>query len=194
MENLTSLSLETEGNCFEGTYFSIFPELDAFSPPPLLQEFFLRGRLIEMPVWFASMENLTRLSLCFSYLSENPASVLQLLPKLKHLKLWGAYKARHIGKEFCNAGGFPVLETLTIASEFLAEWTEIETGAFPSLRYLCFHGCGNLIFLPEGLQNISTLQDLRFLPWHPDLKRRLMGEENYKIKHVPHIWTFKENC
>jgi Leucine-rich repeat (LRR) protein len=194
MENLTSLSLETEGNYFEDTDFSIFPELDAFSPPPLLQEFFLRGGLIEMPVWFASMENLTRLTLSFSYLSENPTSVLQLLPKLKHLQLWKAYKARHIGKEFCNAGGFPVLETLTIASEFLAEWTEIETGAFPRLRYLCFHNCRNLIFLPEGLQNISTLQDLCFLPWHPDLKRRLMGEENYKIKHVPHIWTFKENC
>ncbi|KAL9390283.1 hypothetical protein Peur_018888 [Populus x canadensis] len=191
LENLTSLSLEAEGNYFEDTLFSIFPELDAFSPPPLLQEFFLRGGLIEMPVWFASMENLTRLTLSFSYLSENPTSVLQLLPKLKHLNLWEAYKARHIGKEFCNAGGFPALETLTIASGFLAEWTEIETGAFPRLRYLCFHNCGNLIFLPEGLQNISTLQDLCFYPWHPDLKRRLMGEENYKIEHVPHIWTFK---
>lgn len=187
MENLTSLSLETEGNYFEDTHFSIFPELDAFSPPPLLQEFLLRGGLIEMPVWFASMENLTRLTLSFSYLSENPTSVLQLLPKLKHLQLWEAYKARHIGKEFCNAGGFPVLETLTIASEFLAEWTEIETGAFPRLRYLCFRNCGNLIFLPEGLQNISTLQELCFFPCHPDLKRRLMGEENYKIKHVPNI-------
>ncbi|KAG6759006.1 hypothetical protein POTOM_035470 [Populus tomentosa] len=183
MENLTSLSLKAERNYFDGTGFSIFPELDAFSPPPLLQEFFLFGGLIEMPVWFASMENLTRLSLFNSYLSENPTSVLQLLPKLKHLKLCDAYKARHIGKEFCNAGGFPVLETLTIASEFLAEWTEIETGAFPRLRYLCFR-CRSLIFLPEGLQNISTLQDLRFLPWNPDLKRRLMGEENYKIKHV----------
>ncbi|KAG6759016.1 hypothetical protein POTOM_035480 [Populus tomentosa] len=187
MENLTSLSLEAEENYFERTRFSIFPELDAFSPPPLLQEFFLRGGLIEMPDWFASMENLTHLSLFDSYLSENPTSVLQLLPKLKHLKLCHAYKARHIGKEFCNAGGFPVLETLTIASEFLAEWTEIETGAFPRLRYLCFNNCGNLIFLPEGLQNISTLQDLRFVPWNPDLKRRLMGEENYKIKHVPNI-------
>jgi hypothetical protein len=187
MENLTSLSLEAERNYSDDGDFSIFAELDAFSPPPLLQEFFLLGGLIEMPVWFASMENLTRLSLSFSYLSENPTSVLQLLPKLKHLQLWEAYKARHIGKEFCNAGGFPVLETLTIASEFLAEWTEIETGAFPRLRYLCFRRCRNLIFLPEGLQNISTLQDLRFFPWNPDLKRRLMGEENYKIKHVPNI-------
>ena len=45
MENLTSLSLEAEENYFEGTFFSIFPELDAFSPPPLLQEFFLSGGL-----------------------------------------------------------------------------------------------------------------------------------------------------
>ncbi|KAJ6981228.1 hypothetical protein NC653_024587 [Populus alba x Populus x berolinensis] len=157
MENLTSLSLEAERNYFE-------------------EEFFLSGGLIEMPVWFASMENLTRLSLLFSYLSENPTSVLQFLPKLKHLQLCHAYKARHIGKEFCNAGGFPVLETLTIASGSLAEWTEIETGAFPRLRYLCFHNCGNLIFLPEGLQNISTLQDLCFFPWHPDLRRRLMSQ------------------
>ncbi|XP_011045274.1 PREDICTED: disease resistance protein RPM1-like [Populus euphratica] len=188
MENLTSLSLEAEENYFEDTPSSIFPELDAFSPPPLLQKFFLRGGLIEMPVWFASMENLTRLSLFNSYLSENPTSVLQLLPKLKHLNLWKAYKARHIGKEFCNAGGFPMLETLTIASEFLAEWTEIETGAFPRLSYLCFRSCRNLIFLPDGLQNIATLQDLHFLPCHPDLRRRLMGEENYKIEHVPNIW------
>ena len=191
MENLTSLSLEAEGNYFRDARFSIFPELDAFSPPPLLQEFSLRGGLIEMPVWFASMENLTRLSLFDSYLSENPTSVLQFLPKLKHLQLCGAYKARHIGKEFCIAGGFPVLETIRIASEFLAEWTEIETGAFPRLRYLFFHCCPNLIFLPEGLQNISTLQGLCFFSWNPDLRRRLMGEENYKIKHVPTIRTFE---
>jgi len=53
LENLTSLSLEAEENYFESTRFSIFAELDAFSPPPLLQEFFLHGGLIEMPVWFA---------------------------------------------------------------------------------------------------------------------------------------------
>ncbi|KAL3577801.1 hypothetical protein D5086_019305 [Populus alba] len=54
MENLTSLSLEAERNLFaDWMRFSIFPELDAFSPPPLLQEFFLRGGLIEMPVWVA---------------------------------------------------------------------------------------------------------------------------------------------
>lgn len=161
--------------------------MDAFSPPPLLQEFYLQGGLIEIPMWLASMENLTRLTLSFSYLRENPTSVLQLLPKLKHLSLWEAYRAKLIGKEFCNAGGFPALETLTIASQFLVEWTEIATGAFPSLRSLSFRCCLSLIFLPEGLQNISTLQELYLDSMHPDLARRLKGEENYKIKHIPKL-------
>ncbi|KAF9677882.1 hypothetical protein SADUNF_Sadunf08G0153900 [Salix dunnii] len=174
-------------NAFSKKRVSLFPELDAFSPPPLLQEFYLHGGLIKIPNWLASMENLTRLALSFSYLSESPTSVLQFLPKLKHLNLWEAYKAKHIGKEFCNAGGFPVLETLTIASEFLVEWTEIATGAFPSLRSLSFRCCLSLIVLPEGLQNISTLQELYLDSMHPDLGRRLKGEENYKIKHIPKL-------
>ncbi|KAG5240788.1 disease resistance protein [Salix suchowensis] len=144
MENLESLSLEAEGCFFEETSPTLFPELDAFSPPPLLQEFYLQGGLTEIPMWLASMENLTRLALSFSYLSESPTSALQFLPKLKHLNLWEAYKAKQIGKEFCSAGGF-------------------------------------------GLQNISTLQELYLGSMHPDLARRLKGEDNYKIKHIPKL-------
>ncbi|KAG6764721.1 hypothetical protein POTOM_032204 [Populus tomentosa] len=143
MESLASLSLEAEECFFEDTNCTLFPALDAFSPPPLLQEFCLHGGLIEIPMWLASMENLTR--------------------------------------------GFPALETLTIASQFLVEWTEIATGAFPSLRSLSFRCCLSLIFLPEGLQNISTLQELYLDSMHPDLARRLKGEENYKIKHIPKL-------
>ncbi|KAJ6769302.1 DISEASE RESISTANCE PROTEIN RP [Salix koriyanagi] len=187
MENLESLSLEAEGCFFEETSPTLFPELDAFSPPPLLQEFYLQGGLTEIPIWLASMENLTRLALSFSYLSESPTSALQFLPKLKHLNLWEAYKAKQIGKEFCSAGGFPALETLKIASDFLVEWTEIATGAFPRLRSLSFSCCSSLVFLPEGLQNISTLQELYLGSMHPDLARRLKGEDNYKIKHIPKL-------
>ncbi|KAF2320541.1 hypothetical protein GH714_028139 [Hevea brasiliensis] len=71
-----------------------------------------------------------------------------------------AYKAKIIGKEFCEAGGYPELETLSITSRDLVEWTEIVNGAFPSLRSLQFEFCRNLRFLPEGLQHISTIQEL----------------------------------
>ncbi|KAF2298616.1 hypothetical protein GH714_024332 [Hevea brasiliensis] len=160
-----------------------YPNWNHFLPPHL-QELILSGGLVEMPNWLPSVENLTILELINSNLLEEPSSVLQYLPKLKHLTLWEAYKAKLIGKEFCDVGGFPELETLIIASENLVEWTEIVNGAFPSLRYLRFYGCRKLRFLPEGLQNISTIQELFVNVLHSDLARRLNGEENYKIKHI----------
>ncbi|KAF2298562.1 hypothetical protein GH714_024122 [Hevea brasiliensis] len=180
LENLVSLSLTAE----QPWWVTLLPELEPFSPPPHLQELILRGGLVEMPNWLPSVENLTILELYQSNLLEEPSSVLQYLPKLKHLKLWEAYKAKLIGKKFCDVGGFPQLETLIIASENLVEWTEIINGAFPSLRYLRFYNCGKLRFLPEGLQNISTIQELYVKVLHSDLARRLNGKENYKIKHI----------
>ncbi|EEF37323.1 hypothetical protein RCOM_0745070 [Ricinus communis] len=140
-----------------------------------------------MPSWLASMNNLTRLHLAYSDLSENQISVLQYLPKLKDLTLWSTFNAKMIGKQFCKAGGFPELEILKIVSDFLAEWTEVVNGAFPSLTFLMFSDCPNFKFLPEGLQNISKLQKLAFWEVHEDLSRQLQGEENYKIKHISKV-------
>lgn len=181
MKNLTSLSLRSDTEACEGTFF---PDMEQFSPPPLLQELHLDGRLFEMPQWLASMENLTTLFLSSSCLYENPTSVLQFLPKLQILTLWEAYQKKLICKEFCNAGGFPALQSLTIAAKYLVEWTEIANGAFPSLRCLSFNDCPNLMFLPEGLQNIKTLESLYLRKVHEDLVRRLMSVENYKVKHI----------
>ncbi|XP_037496886.1 disease resistance protein RPM1-like [Jatropha curcas] len=186
MENLISLSLQAE------EYFpdSFLPDLGSFSPPPSIQDLRLYGRLFEMPVWLTSMENLTMLYLGYSDLLENQARTLQFLPKLKLLFMRNAYKVRCIGKEFCEASGFPKLESLEISEDLLVEWTDIVNGAFPSLRRLAFTYCWNLRFLPEGLQNIFTLEELVLLRAHRDLGRRLLGEENYKIKHISkvHIW------
>ncbi|OAY50635.1 probable disease resistance RPP8-like protein 2 [Manihot esculenta] len=183
LENLVSLSLNAE-DAYLGTPL---PDLEPFSPPPHIQELSLYGGLIEMPNWLASMENLIRLVLKRSTLLEFPSSVLQFLPKLKHLILDDAYKTKIIGKEFCNAGGYPKLETLLISSMDLVEWTEIVNGAFPSLKKLKFKDCPNLRFLPEGLQHISTIQELVLWPSHGDLARRLKGEENYKIKNISNL-------
>ncbi|KAG8662850.1 disease resistance protein RPM1 [Manihot esculenta] len=179
LENLVSLSINAEEA--GGT---LLPDLEAFSPPPHLQELSLAGGLIEMPSWLPSIENLSSLALCHSNLLENSSLVLQFLPKLKHLNLWETYNAKIIGKEFCEAGGFPELETLIIASGDLVEWTEIVNGAFPSLRNLQLWNCLELRFLPEGLQNITTIKELFLTHLHGDLERRLSGEENYKIKHI----------
>ncbi|KDP31047.1 hypothetical protein JCGZ_11423 [Jatropha curcas] len=163
---------------------------ESFTPPPLLRKLRLEGLLEKIPSWLGSMENLTKLRLGFSHLSENPTSVLQLLPNLRILTLWQAYDAKQLGKEFCKAGGFPKLEILSIASHVLEEWTELEEGALPSLQYLHFHNCLSLRMLPEGLQSVTTLKQLDLLPLLDEHAERLKpdgGEENYKIGHIPRI-------
>ncbi|WCJ38500.1 NB-ARC domain-containing disease resistance protein [Euphorbia peplus] len=184
MENLVSLTLEAEDSSYEEEKFSLFPEFGSFSPPTLLQELHLDGGLVEIPKWLPSMTNLTELCLSFSnLLAETSFSEFQFLPKLKHLTLWQAFKGKKIGKEFCPAGGFPELQSLVIDSFFLVEWSEIENGAFPKLKCLNLR-CYNLRFIPEGLDNISTLEELCLTPLHEDLAFKLRGEENYKIKHI----------
>ena len=168
---------------------SIFPCLESFSsPPPLLQTLELKGRLFEMPLWLGSMENLTKLYMCYSHLSENPTTILQFLPNLKYLQMAEAYKRRRMEKEFFRAGGFPKLEYLYISSHNLVEWTEIEEEALPCLKQLSIYYCMELMVLPEGLQHVTTLQILDMWCVHEDLIRRLSpngGPENYKIKHIP---------
>ena len=76
-----SLTVERERVSYNSSsYFryenSLFPCLESLSPPPLLQKLSLTGHLIEIPVWLGSMENLTKLYMCFSHLSLNPTTVL----------------------------------------------------------------------------------------------------------------------
>ncbi|XP_050211856.1 disease resistance protein RPM1-like [Mercurialis annua] len=190
MENLLSLSLQAEDALVDGEYRGVLPQFENFSPPHLVQELNLRGALIEIPSWVASMENLTGLTLYKSNLSQDEVSLLQHLPKLKYLYLQEAYNAMIIGKEFCEAGGFPKLETLEFVSEHLVEWAEIVNGAFPSLKYLEFRGCVNFRFVTEDLRNISTLQGLTFRAVHEDLVRQLQGEDRYKVKRIPKVNYF----
>ncbi|KAJ9682810.1 hypothetical protein PVL29_018686 [Vitis rotundifolia] len=154
LTGLCTLSLTVEGervsyNSSSALQYenSLFPCLESFSPPPLLQKLTLTGHLIKMPAWGKRME-----------------------------------------REFFRAGGFPKLEFLKVDSTVLVEWTEIEEGALPSLKQLCFFNCMKLMVLPEGLQHATTLQILDLWNVHEDLIRRLRpngGPENYKIKHIP---------
>ncbi|XP_050378494.1 disease resistance protein RPM1-like [Argentina anserina] len=186
MAGLLSLSLEAKYS-YPGRKLVI---LESFSPPPFLRKLRLEGILEKLPAWFGSLDRLTRLRLGSSHLCENPSMVLQALPNLQSLTLWEAYDVKQMGKEFCSAGGFLKLEILIIASGVLEEWTELEEGALPSLKYLHLHSCMRLKMLPEGLQSLSTLEQLHLLPLLDDHAGRLKpdgGEEYYKIKHIPEI-------
>ncbi|WCJ38499.1 NB-ARC domain-containing disease resistance protein [Euphorbia peplus] len=186
MEKLVSVSLGAE-NSGSRSRSSLLPEFECFSPPVALEEVRLSGGLVEIPNWVFAVRELRILSLSNSNLLEDEIEKLQFLPELKHLALYNASKTKSIGKEFCETGGFPKLESLTISSRFLVEWKEIQNGTFPSLKHLCFRNCLTLRFLPEGLKNVSTLEGLSLMPSYNDLGRRLKAEENYKIKHIRNL-------
>ncbi|KAL9335240.1 hypothetical protein Peur_072421 [Populus x canadensis] len=186
MQGLLSLSLEAK-HTFDQGHLVL---RDSFSPPSILRKLRLEGLLEKTPNWLGSMESLTKLRLGFSHLSENPTLVLQVLPNLEKLTLWHAYDGRQLRKDFCKAGGFPKLEVLIIASRVLEEWTELEEGALPRLKYLHFHSCLNLRMLPEGLQFVTTVEELVLLPLLDEHEERLKpdgGLENYKIRNIPKI-------
>lgn len=191
MHNLLGLSLETKHTLSQKKLkHGELILLQSLSPPPLLEKLHLGGLLGKLPNWLGSLEGLRTLRLGYSHLTENPTGVVQLLPNLKTLTLWHAYDTKQIGKEFCRAGGFPRLEVLSIASHVLEEWTEIEEGAFPSLKFLNFHNCLQMQMLPEGLQFVTTLKQLNLLPLrdeHADRLRPDGGQENYKIRHIPRV-------
>lgn len=186
MQGLLNLSLEAK-KAYNQEKLVL---LDSFSPPPYLRKLQLEGRLEKVPSFLGSMKRLTNIRLGFSHLTESPTLVLQLLPNLKTLTLWHANDAKQIGKEFCMTGGFPKLEVLSIASHVLEEWTDLEEGALPSLKYLNLHNCRQLRMLPEGLQFVTTLRQLQLLPLLDDHAERLKpdgGHENYKIRHIPKV-------
>ncbi|KAL5724927.1 hypothetical protein ACHQM5_008129 [Ranunculus cassubicifolius] len=186
MKGLLSLSIDAKFTYPD----TILPPIEPFSPPTLLQKLRLEGRLQQLPSWFSLMENLQKLRLGFSRLSEDPALVLQFLPNLKHLTLWHAYNGKIIGKEFCGVGGFPKLEVLVICSHVLEEWTELEQGALPCLKQLNMHNCLSLRMLPEGLQHLNKLRELKLMPLLDEHEEKLKpegGEENYKIRQIPMV-------
>ncbi|XP_058114550.1 putative disease resistance protein At1g50180 [Magnolia sinica] len=102
--------------------------------------------------------NLTKLTLEWSGLKEDPMATLEKLKSLRILRLlYGSY----MGKEMaCSAQGFPLLESLYLHKlDELEEW-RVDEGAMPSLLHLQIQECKKLKKLPEGLQHVTTLKKL----------------------------------
>ncbi|KAF8394118.1 hypothetical protein HHK36_020323 [Tetracentron sinense] len=105
------------------------------SPPLLLEQLDLIGKLEKFPNWISSLCNLKRIYLRGCRLKDNPLEVLQALPNLVYLKLQGAYD----GEELCfNAGGFPTLKILHLSNFERLELAKVEEGAMPHLVELIF--------------------------------------------------------
>lgn len=127
--------------------------------------------------------HLTKLTLSFSNIEEDPMPVLEKLRYLRVLKFDCAYRGELFS---CSAGGFPSLEYLELyCLEMLEEW-KMEDRAMRMLKKVTISCCYKLRVIPE-LQHVTNLTELSLIHIKVDLQDRLLGEEAYKIKHIPSI-------
>ncbi|KAL4198659.1 hypothetical protein AMTRI_Chr03g47130 [Amborella trichopoda] len=158
MKFLHSLSITTS----EGT----LPMRELLSPSQMITLHKLRlwGRLEGLPSWFnSSLSSLTVVELGNSFLRRDPFRTFQKLPELTHLDInTRAYSGEQIG-EWCIG------------------WREVKKGAMPCLR----EDCKNLSALPEGFQNLCSLQTLRVRCMSDEFMDGLRHEDRYKVQHIP---------
>ncbi|XP_078158116.1 putative disease resistance RPP13-like protein 3 [Carex rostrata] len=129
--------------------------------------------------------NLTKLTLKWSKLEEDPMPILKKLLSLRILRL-DSYS--YMGtKLICSTGGFPNLEKLRLHYlPNLCHW-DIEEGAMPVLRHLIIDTCQRLNALPE-LQKVSNLQELVVNKPAREVRESMQGDKDlHKIKHIPFV-------
>ncbi|XP_039130505.1 putative disease resistance protein At1g50180 [Dioscorea cayenensis subsp. rotundata] len=151
-----------------------------------LQVLYLRGRLEGLPDGICMPLSLTKLTLESSRLQEDPLVMLGKLDNLQVLRL--RYDAFVGGEMVCLEKGFPELQVLELNCLSELEVWRIEDEAMPKLRELEIEACNFLMMLPQGLQRVTSLQELKAIDMPDDFCRRLRindGEDWEKIKHIP---------
>ncbi|XP_058084900.1 disease resistance protein RPM1-like [Magnolia sinica] len=167
-------------------------QLEALSPntPSLLQKLYLKGRLEKVPRWLNSLLNLTNLSLHWSKLGEeDPLSSIQALPNLMYLYLYRAYE----GQQLCfRDGRFTKLRSLYLRDMNQLNHIVIEKGTLASIEEIILVNCGGLKTLPEGIEYLTGLQELRLVGMPMELTDKLKlkdgsEEDRRKVGHIPII-------
>ncbi|RWR73947.1 disease resistance protein RPM1-like protein [Cinnamomum micranthum f. kanehirae] len=135
-------------------------DLDAVSSPPAHLKFlWLDGHLERLPPWIGSLQNLASLVLQGSHLKEDSLFSLEALTNLRVLRL---IMMAYVGEELCfRHGCFLKLKTLVIFESPKLNLIKIENGSLTCMEKLFLLKCPELKRIPEGMQYLTSLQELR---------------------------------
>ncbi|XXG72421.1 hypothetical protein AAC387_Pa07g1519 [Persea americana] len=180
--NLHSLKIECRGT--HGKYRKLMVE--ALLPlPQYLEKLTLGANIMELPLYFEHFKSLRVLVLVNSMLVFDPLCNLSGLPNLVSLSLFHAYTGEQMG---CRQGGFPKLRHLHITSFIeLEEWTPIEEGTMPCIQFIRIVDCGKLTMLPQGFEQLKTLESLELIEMSQEFIGKLAAEDFYKVQHVSKV-------
>jgi disease resistance protein RPM1 len=148
-----------------------------------------KNRMRQILSSWSHLHNLTRLSLISSKLDEDSFASFAVLRNLCFLDLSKAYDGKKLN--FCAALSFPRLRQLRVCDAPHLNQVKIE-GALENLAELVFSDCPELNSLPDGIEHLTTLEELCLLDTADELIEELRqgrrgnqcSEELMKISHI----------
>ncbi|XP_027086680.2 putative disease resistance RPP13-like protein 3 [Coffea arabica] len=129
--------------------------------------------------------NLSRLSLKYTELEDDPMPVLEKLGQLSFLKLEDAWGEPH--RMVISRHGFHQLKFLVLNDLYALYEMKVDKGALPQLRCLRIKDCRRLNKLPEELKHISTLDRLELVDMPEYFISRLDAD---MVSSVPNLRIF----
>ncbi|OMO52865.1 Leucine-rich repeat, typical subtype [Corchorus capsularis] len=163
-----------------------------FSPPKFLERLHLSGRLVVLPPWISSLQNLIKLSLSATQLQEDQFVYLQSLPSLLSLSL---HHEAYVGETLCfKAASLEKLRFLSLYMLTNLKQVIVEEGAISSLEEMEFIACQCLKEVPSGIEQLTNLKSLILQHPSQDLINSIDctkgGEAYHKVKNIPSIRIF----
>ncbi|KAL4376016.1 hypothetical protein GQ457_02G031580 [Hibiscus cannabinus] len=162
-------------------------ELKSMSPPPCLHRLRLHGRLVKLPGWISEMENLVKISLHWSRISDDSLKVLGDLPKLLEFWLYEGYDGVELHME---QGKFKKLKHLALRRLYKLERIVIERGCLPCLETLGIGPSPLLQEVPTNIGNLECLKNLGFYNMPKEFAQKIMpsqGPDYWKVKEIPNV-------
>lgn len=177
LDELESLRLKSYNE--EGKPWDL--PLKSLSSLSNLSSMYLLGRIENEFISSGLPQGLTYLTLSGSGLTSDPMHVLRNLRNLKFLRLLsGSFEGKIM---LCSSGGFLQLQVLKLWKLEELEELVVEEGALPELRDLEIRSCVSLKAIPKGLQNVSTLKELKLSKMSDEFMNNVdRAQVHYAIK------------
>ncbi|XP_011102146.1 putative disease resistance protein At1g59780 [Sesamum indicum] len=151
-------------------------------------------RVSKLPAYEVQLyQNVIELQLVGTRIEEDPMEILEKLPMLRVLGLW---RNPYVGREMvCWATGFPQLRELVLHRLLNLMGWRVEKGAMLNRSSLLIAECSKLKMIPDELEFINTLQELRIISMPEEFVKRVgvvdgEGEDYHKIRHIPDIFIY----
>ncbi|KAM2006736.1 hypothetical protein ACFX15_001745 [Malus domestica] len=164
------------------------------TPPKSIRFLYLKGPLEKLPSWIPKLQQLVKLRIFWSRLTNAPLKALQNLPNL--VELGFSYNA-YDGVQLHFEGGFKELRVLKLKHLPRLNSLIIDNGAMPLLRELQIGPSPQLKEVPSGIQHLRNLSFLRFVDMPKEFRRHMdpnNGQHYWIVEHVLFSYKLGPRC